>query len=255
MAPWTRRNSSERAGTTTGATTSTISTSTITDGSSGTSGTEASDPFNALDRNRDGVLSRFEGVGGLETTPENTWDQFGGLDYDRDGSLEREEWHWSRGAFDQRDLNRDGMLSRREFEVAGGSPNPDGSTTRVEPVARTQTVRVNSMNRWSDSRIDVRAGEMITISATGSIQMSDNGQDTATPAGSASGRRAPDAPVLNQPTGALLAAIDNYGPIFIGGQRSVLAPVSGRLYFGVNDDHLADNRGEFTVSVSVEAAR
>ena len=209
--------------------------------------------FNALDRNRDGVLSRFEGVGGQETTPENRWDQFAGLDYNTSGSIGRDEWHWSRTAFDQRDLNRDGMLSRREFEVAGGSPGAPGTAGGTTPMARTQSVRVPSVNRWSDSRIDVRAGEMITITATGSIQLSDNGQDTATPAGSSSGRRAPDAPILNQPAGALLAAIDNYGPIFIGGQRSVRAPVSGRLYFGVNDDHLADNRGEFVVNVSVEA--
>ena len=28
---------------------------------------------------------------------------------------------------------------------------------------------------------------------------------------------------------------------------------NGRLYFGVNDDHLADNRGEFVVNVSLAA--
>ena len=85
--------------------------------------------------------------------------------------------------------------------------------------------------------------------------MSDNGQDTASPAGSTSGRRAPDAPVLNQPAGALLVVIDNYGPIFVGAQRTIRAPVSGRVYFGVNDDHLADNRGEFAVNVNVGVAR
>jgi hypothetical protein len=83
--------------------------------------------------------------------------------------------------------------------------------------------------------------------------MSDDAKDTATPAGSATGRRAPDAPVLNQLAGGLLAQIDYYGPIFLGGRSSFTAPVSGRLYFGVNDDHLADNRGEFSVNVSVAA--
>ena len=206
--------------------------------------------FNALDRNRDGVLSRFEGVGGFDAV-EDTWDQFVNLDYDRNGTIARNEWHWSRAAFDQRDTNRDNMLSRREFEVAGGTPGTVGTSG----AARSRTVRVNSLNRWTDSGIDVRAGETITISATGNIQMSDNGQDTASPAGSTSGRRAPDAPVLNQPAGALLAVIDNYGPIFVGAQRTIRAPVSGRVYFGVNDDHLADNRGEFSVNVNVGAAR
>jgi hypothetical protein len=204
--------------------------------------------FNALDRNRDGVLSRFEGVGGQDTTGD-TWDQFAGLDYNNNGSIGRDEWHWSRVAFDQRDLNRDGMLSRREFEVAGGSP-AGGAAAAPRPA----TVRVNSMYRWTDAGIDVRAGDMLTINASGSIQMSDNGQDTAGPAGSSSGRRAPDAPIVNQPAGALLARIDNYGPIFVGAQRSFRAPVSGRLYFGVNDDHLNDNRGEYVVNISRQSA-
>lgn len=201
------------------------------------------DVFTALDRNRDGVLSRFEVVGGQDTTGD-TWDQFAALDYDRNGSIARDEWHWSVASFNRRDLNRDGMLSRREFEVTGGAPVAGTS-------GRSQTVRVNAQNRWTDSRLDVRAGETVTLDATGSIQMSDNAQDTATPAGSSTGRRAPDAPILNQLAGALLARIDDYGPIFVGGRRSFTAPVSGRLYFGVNDDHLPDNRGEFVVNVQV----
>ena len=201
--------------------------------------------FNALDRNRDGVLSRFEGVGGQEST-NDTWDQFAGLDFDRNGTIARQEWHWSRRAFDTRDTNGDGVLSRREFEVAGGTPATPGTAGTA---GGSQTVRVNSQLRWTDAGIDVRAGDMLTISASGSIQMSDNGQDTASAAGSTSGRKAADAPILNQPAGALLARIDNYSPIFVGDRRSFRAPVSGRLYFGVNDDHLADNRGEFVVVV------
>ena len=75
--------------------------------------------------------------------------------------------------------------------------------------------------------------------------------DTANPAGSTRGRNAPDAPVLNQLAGGLIAQIDNYGPIYLGGRRTFRAPVNGRLYFGVNDDHLPDNRGEFNVNVNV----
>ena len=77
--------------------------------------------FNQLDRNRDGVLTRFEVAGGTEYA-NDTWDQFANLDYNRNGSVTRDEWHWSRAAFDSRDTNRDGILSRREFEVAGGAP-------------------------------------------------------------------------------------------------------------------------------------
>jgi hypothetical protein len=201
--------------------------------------------FTSLDRNRDGVLSRFEVVGGIDT-PTDTWDQFVSLDYDRNGSIGRDEWHWSAASFARYDTNRDGMLSRQEFAVGGGSPGGVAA-----PAVQMRTVRVNSRQRWTDSGIAVRAGDTVTISATGTIQMSDDAKDTATPAGSTTGRRAPDAPVLNQLAGGLLAQIDYYGPIFLGGRSTFTAPVNGRLYFGVNDDHLPDNRGEFVVNVSV----
>jgi EF hand len=200
--------------------------------------------FTNLDRNRDGVLSRFEVVGGVDT-PNDTWDQFASLDYNRNGSLSRDEWHWSAVSFNRRDANRDGMLSRQEFSAGGGSPGAVGTS------GGQRTVRVNAQQRWADSGMVVRAGDTVTLEATGSIQMSDDAKDTANPAGSNTGRRAPDAPVLNQLAGGLIAQIDNYGPIFLGGRRTFTAPVSGRLYFGVNDDHLADNRGEFVVNVSV----
>jgi hypothetical protein len=112
-------------------------------------------------------------------------------------------------------------------------------------------VRVNSQQRWTDAGIDVRAGQTITIDANGSIRMSNNGEDLATPAGSTVGRRAQDAPILNQAAGALIARIGDYGPIFVGDRPSFRAPVSGRLSFGVNDDHLPDNTGEFVVNVAM----
>ena len=201
--------------------------------------------FNSLDRNRDGVLSRFEVVGGVDT-PNDTWDEFASLDYNRNGSLSRDEWHWSAVSFNRRDSNRDGVVSRQEFAASGGAPGAVG-TSGVEQ----RSVRVNPQQRWTDTGIAVRAGDTITLDASGNIQMSDDAGDTATPAGSTRGRTAPDAPVLNQLAGGLLAQIDYYGPIFVGGRRSFTAPASGRLHLGVNDDHLADNRGEFVVNVSI----
>jgi hypothetical protein len=63
---------------------------------------------------------------------------------------------------------------------------------------------------------------------------------------------APDAPISGVYAGALIGKIGFYSAIAIGNQSQITAPVSGVLYLGVNDDHLADNRGEFVVNVSVQ---
>ena len=199
--------------------------------------------FTSLDRNRDGTLSRFEVVGG-QTTAGDTYDQFASLDYDRNGTLARNEWHWSAASFTQRDADRNGVLSQREFSAMAA---PTGA-----PTPTTQTVTVNAMNRWTDAVLDVRAGDVISFDASGTIVMSEGNSDSAGPAGSTNGRRAPDAPILNQLAGGLLARIGTYGPIWLGDRRTLTAPVSGRLYLGVNDDHLPDNRGQFAVIVGVQ---
>jgi hypothetical protein len=200
--------------------------------------------FRALDRNNDNILSRFEVVGNAPSF--DAYDEFNQLDFDRNGNLARGEWHWSNLSFTQRDANRDGMISRREFEASGGTP------ASAQSVAGRQTVRVNAQQRWTDSGMNVRAGDVLTFSASGEIRMSDNPDDVATPAGSRKGRTAPDAPVLNQLAGGLLAKIGDFPAMFVGGRPTITAPVTGRLYLGVNDDHLPDNSGEFTVTVGVQ---
>ena len=113
---------------------------------------------------------------------------------------------------------------------------------------------IGILKQWRNQRTtrrDIHANTKAG-SASGEIRMSDNPADTASPAGSRTGRTAPDAPVLGQLAGGLLAKIGEYSPIFVGGRATITAPVSGRLYLGVNDDHLPDNAGEFTVAVGIQ---
>jgi len=207
--------------------------------------------FNWLDRNRDGRLSRYEVVGSQPSF--STYNEFQGLDYDRSGSLSRAEWHWSNQSFIQRDTNRDGVISRQEFENSGGAPGTAGAPGAVGALGQaSQSVTVNAQQRWTDTGITVRQGDIIRFQSSGQIQMSDNASDMAGTAGSLSRRMAPDAPISGVFAGALIGKIGAYSAFAIGDQGQITAPASGRLYLGVNDDYLQDNRGEFVVSMSVD---
>ena len=192
--------------------------------------------FDWLDRNRDGVLSRTE----MLSEETGADDQFRSLDMNRDGSIAIDEWHWSRTSFNQLDRNRDGRLSRGEFDAAG--PLDEGGST-------TKPLNVESTDRWTDTGIYLRAGTTVIIAATGSITLS-NETDSAGPAGA--DRRAQNAPLPDQPAGMLIARVGNSAPISIGASRSFRVTREGRLYLGVNDDHLADNMGAFRVTVRTQ---
>ena len=117
------------------------------------------------------------------------------------------------------------------------------------------TFTVPATQRWTDTGIDIRAGDTITIDAYGTIRLSADANDVADPLGSHAGRRAADAPLKNSPAGALVARIGN-ATILIGDHRTLTRyPFSGRLYLGVNDDYLNDNSGQYTASVNVEPYR
>jgi Ca2+-binding EF-hand superfamily protein len=200
--------------------------------------------FEWLDRNNDGVLTRAEVAG--EDLPRHDSDLFGSLDVNRNSVIDLNEWQWSRVSFNGRDQNRDGVLSREELGVTGASEEGTVGTAG-------RSVMVDARQRWTDTGIDVRRGDMLVFDAQGQVTLSGNANDTATPAGSASGRRAGDAPVSSQPAGGLVARIGQSAPVYVGARTTRLrAPVSGRLYLTVNDDHLGDNSGEFRVNINIQ---
>ncbi|WP_162271358.1 EF-hand domain-containing protein [Luteitalea pratensis] len=199
--------------------------------------------FLRADRNRDGTLDVTEFIGG--DMDDDRGDRFDDLDVNRNGRVERREWHASDDAFVWLDRNRDGVLSRTE--VVGEGDGGQG----VPSAGREVTVVVDARQRWTDAGLDVRAGDVLTFSSRGSIQMSNDGNDLASPAGSRTGRGASKAPV-NAVAGALIARIGNGAPFLIGDRTSVTAPATGRVQLGVNDDYLEDNRGDFEVIVGVQ---
>jgi hypothetical protein len=203
--------------------------------------------FNRLDVNNDNVLSRAEMVSpGVDASDAVAARQrYDSLDVNNNGRIEAREWNGTVAAFNRLDVNNDNVLSRAE--VVG----PDVDTPR--PVATTgQQIRVEGRERWTDTSMDVRAGDMLTFNAEGTVRLSDNVSDIANVGGAVNGRRAADAPLTNQTAGALIARIGDGSTFLVGNRRSVRAPATGRLYLGVNDDYLADNAGDFQVMVTVQ---
>lgn len=230
--------------------------------------------FRGMDRNRDGVITRNEWRGNARSFAVHDWDgngvlegnevragafrqgrtlededfdrgeQFDWLDANNNGRIERREWHLSLDAFNRLDRNRDGVLTRGEAEFAGwGAGNAVATTGNA--------VTVDSSVRWTDTGVNVRAGDTLIFDAVGQVRLSDNPGDFAEASGSETGRRAAGAPVRNAPAGGLIARIGNGAPVYVGDRRAVRAPANGRLYLGVNDDHLADNVGDYHVTITV----
>jgi hypothetical protein len=56
----------------------------------------------------------------------------------------------------------------------------------------------------------------------------------------------PGAPIPGALAGALIGRVGNGQPFAIGDQTIALPmPAAGQLFLGINDDHCADNRGQF----------
>src|SRR5688572_11003783 len=162
--------------------------------------------FDRLDANNDGVLSQAElGVTPAPNTARgrraNDYN-FDALDVNNNNRIERREWVARGDVFNQLDSDGNNVLSRAEVEVvASATPQRAGVGTTGDFVV------VDSSVRWTDTGINIRAGQMVTFDADGEIRLSDGRGDLARPSGSTTGRRATDSPVPNAPAGGLLARV------------------------------------------------
>jgi len=134
--------------------------------------------------------------------------------------------------------------------------NFPGSTTAAAPPppsapAPAGSIRVPGNATWVATPLMVRRGDLVAFSATGQIQLSDDGADVAHPAGSLKQRLAAGAPLPQNFAGALIARVGNSAPFPIGNNTApITMPADGQLYLGINDDEVSDNRGEYFVTLN-----
>jgi len=131
---------------------------------------------------------------------------------------------------------------QNEPRYGGGRYNQSNGPRRTVTMPTNQT--------WTNSGVDVRAGEVVHFQARGTTTLSQNPNDSGTPAGANDGRMAGNSPIPGVTGGMLIGRVGNSQPFAIGAQTDVTMPATGRLFLGVNDDFVGDNVGSFVVDIS-----
>src|ERR1044071_1858644 len=121
---------------------------------------------------------------------------------------------------------------------------------------REITISVPGNSRGTDTGIDLRSGDNVTITATGSVTAGRRAGVVSPDGGRATGfgSIAGTYPVPGIGVGALIGYIrlpngQVTPPFAIGSQRSITAQSDGRLFLLINDDNYNDNSGNFDVRI------
>lgn len=251
-------------------------------------GLRSTDPNAPLPRAAEGVL-----IGAVGNDPNSPIIEIGinrEFIADRDGRLyltaNRSSYTDARGAFTaqiRREINfgqRAAGSARRnpnrddnddEFEDLFGTSNTGNSPAPVRPriitgtqnpdfpatnTPRERTISVPGDSRGTDTGLDLRAGDNLTITATGSVTAGRRAGVVSPDGGRASigGALLGTRPVPNAGVGALIGYIRTPNgqvtqAFMIGSQQSFTAPTDGRLFLLINDDNYTDNSGSFEVRI------
>ncbi|HJZ79092.1 MAG TPA: LecA/PA-IL family lectin [Pyrinomonadaceae bacterium] len=169
------------------------------------------------------------------------------------------------GSFDVRIRSERNPNARDDNSDRGGVRSRDrdnsGSGYRANQRERTISVPANN-SRGADTGIDLRAGEPLEITATGTIvagsRVGEVGPDGSRSSGF--GSVVNNRPVASAGVGALIAYIrmsnGQLSPAYlVGSHLTTTAPMDGRLILAVNDDNYGDNSGNFSVTIRYQAAQ
>jgi hypothetical protein len=159
---------------------------------------------------------------------------------------------------DPNDLFGTGSNSNNPAQVRRRTSVGFPTTTTTERNAIEKTIEVPGNSRGTDTGIDLRTGDSLSITATGNITAGrragvvspDGGR-----VGAAATFGAGTYPVPTAGVGALIGYIRLTNgqltqPFVVGSQQTLTAPVDGRLFLLINDDNYSDNSGSFNVRIS-----
>ena len=127
-------------------------------------------------------------------------------------------------------------------------------TTRVaHDVADQSGVTIPATVPWTDTGVEVVGGDVLVITASGKIDDSTATPETTWgPAGKPNSFDSQASIIGCAQHVALLGRIGATGALFVVGQsHAAPAPVSGRLFLGLNDKILTDEGGKLAASVTL----
>lgn len=133
------------------------------------------------------------------------------------------------------------------------SPLCSGASASTTQPAEIQ-VSVKGTDDWVDTDVNVATGDLLTISASGTVWHG-RSQTPFGPNGNDSSKvRYNNVPGLEDKNhSALIGRIGANGkPFFVGESYEVTAEDEGRLFLGINDLGLTDNGGQFDVVITVK---
>lgn len=143
--------------------------------------------------------------------------------------------------FGRVDRDRDRDRDRDERSSGAQQSRPRG--------LREKQVMVVANAAWSDSGIDLQAGQTIYMESKGEITWGPGRHASANGESNSPYNKA--RPMPNRPGGSLIGRTGSSGdPFFIGDEPGAIrVRGAGRLFLGINDDYLQDNSGYFRVTV------
>ncbi len=127
-----------------------------------------------------------------------------------------------------------------------------GAFLAVATNSTSVNVTISGSSKWVDTNMDVKAGDKLHITATGTVTM---GKDTGiTPAGAQRGWVDTLRPLMvpSAGRGALVGRIgdtDAATPFVVGANGTVTVPVDGRLYLGINQDPTEAPSGKYEAHI------
>jgi hypothetical protein len=138
----------------------------------------------------------------------------------------------------------------RSIEIDDRHGRPNDMTSERPRGLREREVIVSGDLQFVDSGIDVRSGQSLYFESIGNVWWKKGHKDG--PEGERNSPYNPGRPMPRRPAAALIGKIgeDSKDVFFIGSDRGpIRVQAAGRLFLGVNDDHIPDNHGNFRVVV------